>query len=898
MPHTPSNKWNRYLRFWRANVEADVNDEIAFHVDARTQELIDDGFDAPAARARALQEFGDVERARGVLRAMDERHAAQTHRTEVFSDLWQDIRIAARSLARAPGFVLTVTLTLSIGIGLNSAVYSIVDAYLFRPMPVANGKDLVVLAQTDAALAQPHEMSFPNYKDFASDTAVFRALAAYVVNSMNMSGGRGAERIYTEEGTANYFNVLGVKPLLGRLFQPGDDEGEVAHPYIVLSYKFWKSHFGGNPNVIGDTIRLNNHPITIIGVTPPEFHGKDPLLDIDAFAPLNQTWPSFGESIHDRANIALTAFGILQPGVSLDAAKQAVRAKSRTLERQYPESNRNVDFVLAKETHTRPNVAVSSNVPAIAAAFMLLVLLVLAIACANVTSLLLARATAQYKEHAIRAALGASQWRLARRVLVECLMLAAMGGVGAVILAQVAVRALTGIRLGSDVPIRWTMTVDNRVMGFTLLVVGLTAVFAAIVPVFTMRRTNLTDVLKSGARGSGGRAHQRLRGALVIAQIAVSVVIVVCAALFARSTSNASRINLGYRTDHILMASAILGMQGYDSVRGKQFEREVVQRVAQLPGVRRVALARYTPLGYNNDIEYAIPESSPVKVPENGIGCFNNIVTPEYFATVGIPIVEGRGFDAHDDEHGPKVAVVTRRFAEQVWPGTSAVGKRFRLAKDGPSYDVVGVSADIQYFSIGERPKPFFFRPYAQNYRSGFTINVLTSVDPVALTNQLRGTIASLDPHLPVFDVRSMRDHVVNGRAIFGTRIGAVFAAVFGLLALILASVGIYGLISYSVAQRTREIGIRVALGARMPLVVNLVVKQGLAIAIVGTSVGVALTMFVTKLLSKLLYGVAPHDPIIFGGVALILVVVAGLASLLPARRATRVDPLVALRTE
>jgi len=418
------------------------------------------------------------------------------------------------------------------------------------------------------------------------------------------------------------------------------------------------------------------------------------------------------------------------------------------------------------------------------------------------------------------------------------------------------------------------------------------------VPVFAMRRTNLTDVLKSGARGSGGRAHQRLRGALVIAQIAVSVVIVVCAALFARSTSNASRINLGYRTDHILMASAMLGTQGYDSVRGKQFERDVVQRVAQLPGVRSVALARYTPLGYNNDIEYAIPEASPVKVPENGIGCFNNIVTPEYFATAGIPIVEGRGFDAHDDENGPKVAVVTRRFAEQVWPGTSAVGKRFRLAKDGPSYDVVGVSADIQYFSIGERPKPFFFRPYAQNYRSGFTINVLTSVDPVALTNQLRGTIASLDPDLPVFDVRSMRDHVVNGRAIFGTRIGAVFAAVFGLLALILASVGIYGLISYSVAQRTREIGIRVALGARMPLVVNLVVKQGLAIAIVGTSVGVALTMFVTKLLSKLLYGVAPHDPIIFGGVALILVVVAGLASLLPARRATRVDPLVALRTE
>lgn len=898
MSNIPTNKWHRYLRFWRVNVQADVDAEIAFHVDARTQELIDEGFDPSAARARALREFGDVDRARGVLRAMDERHAAQSRRADIFSDLWQDMRIAARSLARAPGFVITVVLTLSIGIGLNSAVYSLVDAYLFRPMPVANGKDLVVLAQTDAAFGAPHEMSFPNYKDFASDTTVFRALAAYVINSMNVSDGRGAQRIWTEEGTANYFTVLGVKPLLGRLFQPGDDEGEVAHPYIVLSYKFWKSHFGGNPNVVGDTIRLNNHPITIIGVTPPEFHGKDPLLDIDAFAPLNQTWPSFGPSLNDRASSNLNAFGILRPGLSLAAAKEAVRAKSRALESQYPASNRNVSFVLAPETRTRPNIAVSSNVPAIAGAFMLLVLLVLAIACANVTSLLLARATAHYKEQAIRAALGASQWRLARRVLVECLMLAAMGGIGAVLLAQMAVRALSTIRVASDVPIRWTISVDNRVMGFTLLIVALTALLASIVPVIAMRRTNLTDLLKSGARGSVGRVHQRVRGALVIAQIAVSVVIVVCAALFARSTSNASQINLGYRTDHILMASATLGIQGYDSVRGKIFQRDVVQRVRQLPGVRSVALARYTPLGYNNNIEYALPEASPAKIPENGIGCFNNIVTPEYFTTAGISIVEGRGFDAHDDERAPKVAVVTRKFAEQVWPGMSAVGKRFRLENDGSFYEIVGVSADIQYFSIGEQPKAFFFRPYAQNYRSTFTVNVLTAADPAALTNQLRATIASLDPSLPVFDVRTMHDHITNGRALLGTRIGAVFAAVFGLLALILASVGVYGLISYSVAQRTREIGIRVALGARMPLVINLVVKQGLTIAIVGTSVGVAVTLFVTKLLSKLLYGVAPHDPTIFAAVALTLVVVAALASLVPARRATRVDPLVALRAE
>jgi len=412
------------------------------------------------------------------------------------------------------------------------------------------------------------------------------------------------------------------------------------------------------------------------------------------------------------------------------------------------------------------------------------------------------------------------------------------------------------------------------------------------------RKTNLGDALKSGARTSSGAVHQRLRGALVVAQIAVCLVIVVCAALFARSTGNASRINPGYRTDHILMASAQLGIQGYDSIRGKQFERDVVRRVGELPGVRSVALARYTPFGYNNDIQYAIPEVTAAKIPDNGVGCFNNIVSPEYFATMGLPIVEGRAFNAHDDENAPKVAVVTTQFAKRLWPRQSAIGKRFKIGKNGPQLEVVGVSGDIQYFSIGEAPKPFFFRPYAQHYRSSFTINVHAAAEPAALMKQLRASIASLDPTLPVFDVRSFEDHILNGRALLGTRVGAWFAAVFGALALVLASVGVYGLISYSVAQRRREIGIRVALGARAGAVVRLVVRQGITIAIVGVLLGLAMAFGVTGLLSKLLYGVAPHDPLILGGVALTLAAVGAAASLIPARRAASVDPLIALRAE
>jgi predicted permease len=899
MSPSESPKWHRYLRFWRANVAADVDDEIAFHVEERARELIQEGANPTDARGRALKEFGDVDRARATLRSMDERHLAGARRTEAFTDVWQDVRVALRSLRRSPGFVAIVSITLALGIGLNSAVYSLVDAYLFRPMPVANGKDLVVLAQTEPALTAPHEMSYLNYKDYAADTTIFRSLAAYVINSVNLSGGGGtAERIWMEEASANYFTTLGVKPYLGRLFEPGEDEGELTHPVIVLSYKFWQSHFGGDPNVVGDTIRLNNHPIRIIGVTPSEFHGVDPLLDIDGFSPINQTWPTMTPDLRDRGSSSFNTFGTLKPGLSLAAAREAVRAKAKVLERDYPEANRGVGVVLVPQVQTRPNITVSQNVPAIASAFMLLVLLVLAIACANVASLLLARATAQYKERAIRVALGASRWRIARRVLIECLFLAAVGGVGAVALAYAAVSALQNVRVAADVPIRWAIGVDGRVMAFTLVIVLLTAVFAAIAPVLASRKTNLSDALKAGARGSNGAVHQRLRATLVVAQIAVCVVIVVCSALFATSTANAAKMNPGFRTDHMLMASAQLGLQGYDSIRGKQFEREIVRRVEQLPGVRSVALARYTPFGYNNSIEYILPENTTAKVPENGMGSFNNIVSPEFFGTWGVPIVEGRAFTSRDDENAPKVAVVTQQFAKRTWPNQSAIGKRFKIGKDGRPIEVVGVSGDIQYFSIGETPKPFFFRPYAQTYRSSFTLNVHTAVDPVSLVKQLRATITSLDPTLPVFDVRTFEDHILNGRALLGTRVGAWFAAVFGALALVLASVGVYGLISYSVAQRRREIGIRVALGARASSVVALVVRQGIRIAVVGVLIGLAMTFGVTQLMSKLLYGVAPRDPIILGTVAIALAAVGAAASIWPARRAATVDPLVTLREE
>jgi predicted permease len=894
----PSPKWHRYLRFWRGNVAADVDDEIAFHLDARTEELIVAGMTPADARDAALREFGDVTRARTTLRDMDEHHATRRRQLDRLGDTWQDVRVAVRSLRRSPGLVVVVALTLALGIGLNSAVYSIVDAYLLRPMPVPNGRDLVVLAQTDPALAAPHEMSYPNFRDYRADTAIFRDLAAHAVNTMNLSGGRTAERLWVEEVTANFFDVLGVKPALGRLFAPGDDVGELAHPYIVLTWDFWQSRFGGNARVVGDTIRLNDRPVTVIGITPRGFQGIDGLLRVDGFTAINQTWPSYSRLLDQRNNLTFNVIGRLRPGLTLAAARQALGARALQLEREYPADNRNVRVVLMPETRARPNIAISGNIPVIAAAFMVLVMLVLAIACANVASLLLARAVSQHRERAIRAALGASQWQLVRRVIVECLLLATLGGVGALLLARLAVGALSTIKVAADFPIQWQATLDGRVVAFTLGIIVLTALISSAAPALAIRRVDLNEALKSGGRGGAGTVHQRLRGVLVVAQMAVCVVILVCAALFARSTRNASRIDPGFRPDHLVIATATLGAQGYDSIRGKELERDVLKLVAALPGVRNAALARYTPFGYNNDIEYVFPEASPVPVPESGYGYFNNVVTPSYFATMNIPIIMGRAFTDRDDEDATKVAVVTNQFARALWPGQPAIGKRFRFGRDGPMLEIVGVAGDIQYFSIGEAPKPFVFRPYAQAYRPTFTISARTAVAPASIVPALRVAVASLDPTLPLYDVRTMDDHIKNGRALFGTRLGAAFASVFGVLALVLATIGVYGLVSYSVTQRTREIGIRMALGARTPAVMRLVVRQGLSIAVIGVAFGAALALVVTRLLAGLLYGVAPRDPVILTAVAGVLVTIAVVASLIPAGRATRVDPVAALRAE
>jgi predicted permease len=897
MSDTP--KWYRYLRFLRPNVAADVDDELAFHVDARTEELSKCGMERTAARAQALREFGDMERTRVTLRTMDEHHAAFARRVNIAADLSRDVRVALRSLVRSPGLVAVVALTFALGIGVTSTLYSVVDAFLFRPLPGSRTADLIVLGRTDENLAMPHQLSYPDFRDYRSDTAVFSGLAAYTTRPVELNSSRGADRLFVDDVTANFFSVLGLPAFLGRTFARGEDEGALSHPTIVLTYKGWKAHFAGDSSVVGRVIRINDHPVTVIGVMPPEFHGVRPIVDIDGVTCFNQVWPSYGLDLENRASFNFDVFGHLRAGVSLARAREAVRIRARQLEREYPTTNKGVSTVIVPERLARPSIEISTVTPALAAVFMTLVVLVLLVACANVASLLLARVVVRNRELAIRVAIGASQWRLVRQVLVECTLLAVLGGVGAAGVSYISIRALQSIRIATDIPIRWGVELDGRVLLFTALATLVATLVATVTPAMAARRRNFSVLLRSGTGNSGSASHARLRSILVVGQIAVSVVVLVCAGLFARSLAYVTRMNLGFRSDHVLIMSTSLRIQSYDSVRGRTVYRELQRRASLLPGVRSAALTRYIPFGFERDIFTVVPIASPVPVPPNGIGYFGNVVGDGYFATMGIPVLEGRVFTERDDAKAPAVAIVNDAFARAIWPGQTAVGKRFHIDKaSGPIVEIVGVVQGMQDLFPGETPKPYLFRPLTQVYRSDMTLLVHSAQDPLALAAPLRVMVAELDPSLPVFDVRTMDDHLHNGQAFLFTRIGSSFAAVFGLLALVLATVGVYGVVSYSVAQRTREIGVRVALGARLTSVLRLVIGQGMKLAWIGASAGLLLAIGTTGVLSSILYGVAPRDPIVLGGVIALLTLIAAAACLVPAWRATRIDPLIAIRSE
>ena len=818
-------------------------------------------------------------------------------------NFWKDLRYAFRMLFKSPGFTLVAVLALGLGIGANTAIFSVFNGMLWRPLPVQNPKQLVVVASKTRNFQFPFSLSYVDFQDYRHLKSVFSDLVAYAPSPVNFGAQGRPERAWADLVTGNYFSVLGIEPVLGRTFAP--DEGWVQNkdPLVVLSYKYWQKRFGGDPNIAGQTVQVNNHAFTIIGVAPEKYIGAYYFIEPDFYLPISTIRlldPSQTDVLTRRSASFLRVLGYLQPGVTPAQAMAAAQPLDQRLAQDFPDSHKGLSLLVLPELSARPEPGLGGFMSTAVIVFMFLVGLVLLIACANVANLILARANGRRKEFATRVALGASRWRMARQLLTETVLLSAFGGILGMVFARWAGMALTSIHIPSDIPLRlFDLRLDWRIFSFTFLAALMTGVVAGLIPSLQASRTDLADTLKAGGRSGGSSAgHHRFRNALVVSQVAVSLLLLACAGFFIRSLQNSAHVDMGFRVDHTLMMSMDLGLQGYKEERGQQFFKQLSERVRSLPGVRDAAISAYIPMGYDNSGVNVFPDGQAIDDKTNTQVAFDDMVQPSYFLTAGVPVIKGREFTDADSASAPLVAIINDTFAQKIWPGQDPIGKIFRTKRDGPPIQVVGLTRTGKYLFLYETPQLYAYFPLAQRYSSGANLFVYTEGDPQQLVSAVRDQISQLDASLPVFAVTTMEAHVRYGKPLLPARLGAMLVGAFGFLGLVLASVGVYGVVSYSVSQRTQEIGIRTALGAQRSNVLGMILKQGMRTALLGTGVGIVLSFLLFRGLRTVLYGVKSTDLVTLAAVSGMLLAVAFLASYVPAIRATRVDPVVALREQ
>jgi macrolide transport system ATP-binding/permease protein len=816
--------------------------------------------------------------------------------------IWQDIRYGIRSLVKSPGFTVVVVLTLALGLGANSAIFSVVNAFLLRPLPVQNPEQLTVLGVKHEGNMDAHPISYLDYQDYRAHSEAFSDMSGFLLGFVGLSTGGRAERMVVSFVTPNYFTMLGLEPGLGRLILPSEGQKLGADPVLVLGYSYWQKRFGGDPNVVGMVVHVNGQPFTIVGVVPKRFHGTYAVAELDGYLPLDMNDLS-GESkgfYTERDSHSLSVLGRLKPGVSLAQGQASLSVIAAQLEKQYPDTNKGATIHVYPENRSRPNPSNAESSPLLATVFLLLTGLVLLVACFNVANLLLVRATLRQKELAIRAALGAGRARLLRQLLTESVMLAVMGGAGGIALGWWASRLLGSIRIPGDLPFRFDFGVDWRVFGYVSAAALLTGVVVGLLPALRASRANLNETLREGGRGtSGGAERHRARNILVVAQVAGSVVLLVAAGLFVRSLRAAQNLDLGFRSQNVLNLSMDTSELGYDKTRGKTFYHELERRVRALPGVTSASLAATVPLGYNNESDYVSGEGQEVVPGKRRPTAGYNVVGSDYFPTMGIPIVKGRAFTAEDTETSRPVAIVNEFMARRFWPGQEAIGKRFTAAEQkGISLEVIGVCRDGKFTWIFDEPGMYFFLSNEQHFKPGRTLQVRTQIPPESMSPAIQAEIRTLAPDLPTYDVLTMEQVVQGPNGFFLLRMGALFAGALGGLGLLLAVVGVYGVVSYATSQRTHEIGIRMAIGAERGDILKMILRQGLVLVFIGLGMGLVAAFAVSRSVANYLFGISAKDPVTFGGVALILMLVAVVACFIPANRATRVDPMIALRYE
>jgi predicted permease len=871
----------------REKAELELSEELQFHLQNQVEEYVAQGMDAREARYAALRSLGGVEQVKEECR--------EARKMNLIENFVRDVRLGLRMLRRNPGFSVLATLCLTLGIGANAAVFSWVEGILIRPYPLVSHQERLV-ALSGTVRGERDETSWPDLLDVQGSCTLCETLFVSNITGATLSIGERAEVTTGSIVSANYFDAIGVHPILGRGFERGEDSGRNAHPVVVISYRLWQTRFKSDPEIIGKTQRFDNVVHTIIGVAPEGFYGTFVGRAMEYWVPasMQEVFYGGGDKLEDRGARWCEAYVRLKPDVTRNQAQQEISAIAARLEAEYPATNRGRGIRVWPLWETPFNHA-GHLLPTLVI-MVVVAMFVLLIVCANVGNLLLVRSFARRHEMTVRLAMGASRGRLLRQLVTEGLLLSACGAAGGMLVAYWCRHALVLLlEVGGGDVMYLPGQIDGRVLGLSAGICLVVTLAVGLVPAFQTHHLALANTLKTEASAvMGARGRAWFRSSLVVLQVTLSFILLVGATLLMQSLRKIRTASPGFSTTRVQDTWIPLVAAGYDAPRARAFQDELIQRVRALPGVEGAAYARVVPLSYESYSSTPIAVDAYERQPNEQPTAEYNEVSPEYFATLGIPLISGREFTLADDENAPRVAVVNQTMVARYWRGQSPIGQRLQVK--GNWVQVVGIAADSKYSSLRENGEPFFYVPLRQFFAIEPNIHIRTTQPLQTVQTALIREVRALDPNLALSEMMTLEEQV--NRSTSHELVAVTLVALFGGLALLLASIGLYGVMSCAVSQSTRELGLRMALGAGASNVLRLVLSRGLLLTTTGLMIGIALALLLTHLLGDLLYEESPRDPLAFAAAFAVMTVASTAACFLPAWRATRTDPMRALRAE